>query len=270
MGRKIVFGLDDDVWNWPEWRKDSCPTENRATAEILIEVADHIIASTPTLAQVMGRPEKTTVAPNLVEVDAYRLPQPPQDTDRIRILWSGAASHRADLDLIDGACCRIKEKYGEAVEFVCVGAGPDNLLRRHWNRGAKLIPWQDLSFYWDTLNHFKPHISLAPLVDCEFNRSKSNIRVIEAWAMNSAVIASPVGEYRVVESGVDGLYADSEDEWFGQLCRLIEDHSLRNRLATEGHRRCVQDWNWSSATAREKWADSIAAIEKLVGDGSGG
>lgn len=265
QGKKLVFGLDDLIWQFPEWRRDRIPDECRTMVEVLCEVADHLVASTPELVGPMGHPEKTTVAPNLLEVDSYNLPTPPTDDGRIRILWSGAESHKGDLDLIDGPCHRVLQKYGNRVEFIFLGAGPDRTLRDWWGRGAKLVRWQDLSFYWDTVRHFKPHICLAPLVDCPFNRAKSSIRPLEAHSINAALVYSPVAEYAAVNrDGVTGLSAHTEDEWFDRICRLVDDRELRESLAAAAYTQCRSEWDWASEGGRRKWKPTVEAVERLL------
>ena len=265
-GKKFVFGLDDLIWQFPEWRTDSCPDECVAMVDALCEISDVLVASTPALVDPMRFPEKTVVARNLLEIDAYGLPTPPADDERLRILWSGAISHKGDLQIIDPVCHEILTQYKGKVEFVFFGAGPDKTLRDWWGKGAKLIAWQPLEMYWRTLNYFKPHIVLAPLVDCPFNAAKSSIRCIEAHAMNAALVYSPVSEYALAnEAGTTGLPATSTEEWVDCVKRLIDDRELREYVAVSGHRKAKVEYDWNSEQARKThWHPTVKAIETLV------
>lgn len=263
-GVKIVYCLDDTYWSWPQWRHDVPSKEAVGMVDLLCELADHIVASTPALAEAINKPHKTTVGPNLLECDLYRCPTHPEDDGRIRIMWSGAAAHKGDLQLVDRACSRIIERYGSRVGFQFVGAGPDDTLRDHWNGGScNLTDWFPLNQYWSVIRQVNPHIVLAPLVNCPFNVAKSNIRILESWAINAAVVASGVGEYRAVESEVDGLYAEDEDEWFDAMSQLIDDRQLRERLATTGYQRVKADFDWQNPNSRLKWKPTVEAIERL-------
>lgn len=261
-GVKLVYGLDDTFWTWPAWRHDPPTKEVVGTVNLMVELADLIVASTPALATEIGKPTKTVVAPNLLEVGRYKLPTPAEEDGPLRIMWSGAASHKGDLDLIDEACCRVKQEWGERVHFYCIGAGPDRLLRDWWGDGVFLVDWFPLSEYWFRLHQVRPHITLAPLVDCPFNRCKSSIRLLEAGAMNSAVVASPVGEYRLTD-GVDGYYATTTDEWVDRINRLLSDRLLREQTATAAYTRVVAEWNWTNPNSRLKWRPVVDALEKL-------
>ncbi len=263
-GVKIVYTIDDSFWSWAPWRHDVPTKESRGMVELLCELADHIVVSTPFLAEEIGRPHKTTVAPNLMDVKSYGCPTPPDD-DRIRIMWSGAAAHKGDLELIDGACCRVLEKYGpEKLEFQFVGAGPDRCLRDWWGIGANLTDWFPLNHYAGVIRQVRPTIALAPLADCGFNRAKSGIRCLEAHCVNAALVYTPLAEYAAVnEAGVTGLPASTEDEWFAAICRLVEDKPLREKLATEAYSRVKAEWDWNSVEARQKWAGVASAIDEL-------
>lgn len=261
-GVKIIWTNDDSYHDWPTWRHDKPSAEVVGCVDLAAEIADLIVSSTPALAEEVGKPEKTVVCPNLLDVPAYRLSTPPADDGPIRILWSGSATHKHDLDLIDSACCRIKEKWKDRVEFYLFGAGPDRLLRDWWGKGVTLTEWIPLRDYWWHLHQARPHLTLCPLTDCHFNRAKSNIRVLEAWAMNSACVASAVGEYKVVRHGEDGLVAETEQCWFSSMDALISDRSLRESLAKTGYRRVTEEWNWSSKQARQKWQPLLTRLDE--------
>lgn len=263
-GVRIVYGLDDSFWSWPAWRHDLPAKDTVGMVNLMCELADLIVASTPALAMEIGKPAKTVTCPNLLEVSRYRLSTPPADDDVIRICWSGSQTHKWDLDIVDDALCRIKEKWGDKVEFHFFGACPDRLLRDHWGDSLNLTEWSPFAEYWYRLHCARPHITVAPLHDCQFNVCKSGIRVQEAWAMNSAVVASPVGEYALVEDGVDGLVATDRDAWFSQIDRLIQSRQLRESLASAGWERVNRDWNWAAESARSKWAPVVEAIDTLV------
>jgi glycosyltransferase involved in cell wall biosynthesis len=267
-GMKLVWVVDDTLWNHPEWRHDQPSREHLASVNLACDVADLIVASTPALAEDVDRPHKTLVAPNLLEVGRYKRPSPPTDDDRIRILWSGSMTHKADLDVIDNALCRIMEKWQGKIEFHLLGAGPDKLLRDWWGgvgSGIEYTEWTHLSEYWYRIHQTQAHIELAPLHPCRFNQCKSAIRVQEAWAINAAVVASPVGEYRTVRDGVDGLVCGTEGEWFRAIDRLIADRTLREKLAQAGYQRVSEEWNWASKSSRAKWQPVVEKLDEWAG-----
>ena len=54
-------------------------------------------------------------------------------------------------------------------------------------------------------------------------------------SMAIPVIASPVGMNRdVIVHGLNGFFAETEDDWIKYLSRLINDKDLRNKIGTSG------------------------------------
>jgi glycosyltransferase involved in cell wall biosynthesis len=262
QGVRFVYTHDDSIWHHPEWRTDQPEPWHVSSVNLACELADLIVASTTKLAEVIGKPDKTVTCPNLMEVAGYQTPTPPQDDDRIRICWAGGGGHWADLQLVDEACCRIKEKWGQKVEFHFLGYGPDKLLRDHLGDGVHLTDWYPLIEHRYRLHTIRPHIVLAPLVPCTFNEVKSNIRVLEGWSLNAAVIASPVGEYeKVIRHCENALYAYDENDWFQKMDYLISTRRDREALALNGWSRVNEEWNWGNPTCRKKWSPVIEWLD---------
>ena len=80
--------------------------------------------------------------------------------------------------------------------------------------------------------------------------------------MNSALIASPVGEYQVVTDHKDGLLVSSEDEWFHAIDRLISDRKCRKSLTAEGWNKVNAEWNWKNPEARAKWKPVVDVLDR--------
>ena len=256
-----VWVLDDLHSDLPPWHERKTNEEELGLWAAHRELADLIVVSTPALAEGVGWPEKTLVAPYLIEPSAYRIEGPAPESGKLRVLWCGSDSHLGDLRLIDGAVDRLVKEFGDRVEFLFIGAGPERSLRDHWNRGVRLLEWVPLDQYWNLLSAVKPHLTLAPLVDHPFNRCRSNLRVIEAWAMHSPVVASPVGEYRFLREGVDGLFAETEDQWVDRVSWLLREPELRHSLARAGRERVEREWSWNNPHCRSPWRSVVEEIE---------
>ena len=76
-------------------------------------------------------------------------------------------------------------------------------------------------------------INIASLeVGNPFCEAKSELKFFEAALAGVPTVASPTGPFRrAIAHGANGLLADSQDEWFAALVRLIENPAERARLA---------------------------------------
>lgn len=253
----VVVDTDDDVRavrpfnpGYASYRPDS---DNVAYNVKLMSIADAITTSTEHLKERHLQYEKPTyVFPNSIDIKT-RTFKPKKRSDKIRIGWLGSSCHWENLQIIQQAVKDIVAKYPQ-VEFIYT-----NLYGDIWGDVPKelrkqVIPacreikcggyhkvctksYVDFDKYAKVLNSLKIDIGLAPLQDNLFNRSKSNLRILEYFADKVAVIASPVRPYsETIKDGENGLLAKEKSDWFNAMERLILDEKLRNKLKENGWR----------------------------------
>lgn len=185
---------------------------------------------------------------------------------KVRIFWAGSTTHSKDVEIVDDALCQILDKHGpEKVEVHFLGAPPPpKLLNKRLHLGVWQHEGVHMSAYWKTLAEFSPHIVLAPMVDCPFNRSKSAIRVLDGMAINALVIASPVGEYQHLHDEYGGLSVVKDEDWFQRLDFFVEEHQKREAVANSGRDVLEQFWSWNRADHenRREWR---SVMSKIIG-----
>ena len=80
-------------------------------------------------------------------------------------------------------------------------------------------------------------VGVYPLTDDEWSKGKCGFKAIEFMACGVPVVAAAVGVNReIIDDGVNGLLASTEDEWVEKIGRLLSDRELRRRLAAAGRR----------------------------------
>lgn len=78
-------------------------------------------------------------------------------------------------------------------------------------------------------------IGIMPLKDTDFERGKCGLKLIQYFGCRLPVVASPVGvNSSIVEEGVNGFLAESDEDWKIHLTSLITDPELRDRLGNSG------------------------------------
>lgn len=171
----------------------------------------------------------------------------------VRIGWIGGRAHFEDLMMVAPALREILEKNPEvtlclvnsAIKQSCAALG-----KRYPFEGLKNVHYADRSVpinrYAAFAASFGFDIGIAPLVDCNFNRSKSNLRWLEYSALNIPTVASDIGHYSAtVNDGMDGLLVKDNDLnlWATALGTLIECESARKQLGRNAGKRVRQDFN---------------------------
>lgn len=260
----VVVDTDDDVQSVrpfnPGYGSYNPNSDHLAWNVKLMSIADAITVSTPQLKEAhekYGHP--VHVVPNVLDLDTRSFP-PKKRSKKIRIGWLGSACHWENLQIIQQAVKDIIANYPQ-VEFVYT-----NLYGDIWNRvpdqfRERVIPacreiackdqWHTscnkayVTFdkYAKYINKTHLDIGLAPLYDNLFNRSKSNLRILEYWSDSVAVIASPVRPYKeTITDGVDGLFALEQRDWYDAIERLVLDADLREKLKKNG-RKSLEKWS---------------------------
>ncbi len=80
-------------------------------------------------------------------------------------------------------------------------------------------------------------IGIYPLADDEWSRGKCGFKAIEFMACGVPVVAAALGVNReIIEDGVNGFLASTEDEWVDKLGRLLASPALRRRFGEAGRR----------------------------------
>jgi glycosyltransferase involved in cell wall biosynthesis len=112
----------------------------------------------------------------------------------------------------------------------------------------ELRPWREEREAADVADF---DVGIMPLDDTEWERGKCGYKLIQYMAAARPVVASPVGvNPEIVEHGVIGFLASSEDEWRTALRRLRDDPALRARMGEAGRRKVETHYSLSAAAPR--------------------
>lgn len=178
----------------------------------------------------------------------------------IRIGWIGGRSHFNDLMMVAPALKDLLCQYPD-VTLVLVNSALkpscEALGIKYPFEGLANVHYADRSV---PINRFAPFmasfgmdIGIAPLVDCSFNRSKSNLRWLEYAALKIPCVATDISHYsQTVRNGKDGLLIKNNDlqEWKNALELLIKDASMREELGRQAYRRVKKDFNIKTNAAK--------------------
>ncbi|MGD9945886.1 MAG: glycosyltransferase, partial [Burkholderiaceae bacterium] len=127
---------------------------------------------------------------------------------------------------------RIQTEYGGRVQIEVIGAfqrqEPLFGVRVPLPRSSdypNFVRWLHQRVHWD--------IGIIPLLDDEFNRSKSSLKFLEYAALEMAIVCSDVPAYAgVARHEVNALVvSNTREAWYEAVRELIEDEGKRRRLA---------------------------------------
>ncbi|MCX2743395.1 glycosyltransferase [Mangrovivirga sp. M17] len=230
---KLIFDFDDAIWKHQAGDIKSANKmfyflKNPNKTKDIIKAADLVIAGNNYLANYARQfNSKVKIIPTTIDTQEYQRIMK-KETGKVCIGWSGSFSTIIHFETIIPALVRIKEKYGDKVEFKVIGDPTFSNERL----GVKGEPWvketevEELS---------KIDIGIMPLPDDEWTKGKCALKGLQYMALGIPTIMSPVGvNADIIEDGVNGFLAGDEDEWVEKISKLIEDGFLRTEVGENG------------------------------------
>lgn len=189
---------------------------------------------------------KIEIVPTVVDTDAYRMQRAERQDGQLRIGWIGTpetwqnfardfAPIFAEVAAQEGALCRL------------IGAEPVPRLEMPF----EYLPWSEETEI-AAINGMD--VGLMPLPDTPWTRGKCGYKLIQYMACGLPVVASPVGvNAELVEHGVNGFLAETEEEWRNSIAILLSDRELREHMGAAGRRRVGADFSlqaWAPRVTR--------------------
>lgn len=178
--------------------------------------------------------------------------------EEIRIGWLGSASHWENLHHIEKPIIDILKKYPN-VHFYYTALFGDLFLDAEVQDQIHKAKWSDLKHWAETIVEHNFDIALAPLMDNDFNRAKSNLRVLEYASAHYPVICSPVEPYKVF-TDKEVRFAMEKDEWFDAMEDLILKPRVRRELAENLYKRAKRDYDVHKNY--KLWVKALKEIKK--------
>lgn len=265
------FGLEWKPWG-PQEHK---PEDDKPFLEIA-KLLDKIIVTNEFMARELNKITKTdnyVVIPNCVPRSLFSAPMRKRDKDIEHpiIVGTGCPLHSlaphknekgedvpgnagdwASAEWVEWLVRNIKDR---KIDYIQMGG--DNWLLDQQVRGQyRVLPWVPPMRYPSLISRLNADFVLAPLVECEFNKFKSDLRLIESQVCSSVLLGSvfPDSPYNNAheKSKVPlGMTADQLD------IRLSE---LRNKDLYNS----IVDFGWQQLLDNGRLMESDMAIDRYV------
>ncbi|MEN6541944.1 glycosyltransferase family 4 protein [Parvibaculum sp.] len=192
----------------------------------------HVSAESDAAAmQAKFDPQRVRVTPNRISGPPCPLPDRPANGTP-SILFVGTLGYLPNRDAVEWLMKSIQPRLARVLPGLAVTIAGDAPERTAARLIASDLDWRgyvaDLRDLYEEAT-----IAIAPLR----GGSGTKIKVLEAWRYRRAVVAtSHAVRGLCVVPGRHVLVADTTGEMVDACRRLIEDHSLRERIAAEGHK----------------------------------
>lgn len=233
-GATIIYETDDNLFqldpSHPGFKEVSKLKKDLKKA---VKICDKVTVSTEPLREVYSKIHNNVIVlPNQI-LRTYANFYVPNKTDTIRIGWAGTNTHIHDFGGALEALIEVAKR-NEKVKLVFFGYMPPEINNLPSNR-YEFHPFVDTSIYHATLGKLRLDFGVAPLKDNAFNKSKSNIKVLEYGVLGLPTVASPVYPYeKTINSEKDGIVVKKNrfKEWVKSLEYLVNNKEERIKMGT--------------------------------------
>ena len=265
------FGLDWKPWGPQEHKAD----DDKPFLEIA-KLLDNIIVTNEFMARELNKITKTdnyVVIPNCVPRSLFSAPKRIRDKDVTRpvIVGTGCPLHSlaphknekgedipgnpgdwASAQWVEWLVKNIKDK---KIDYVQMG-GNNWLLDQQVPGQYRALPWVPPMRYPSLISRLNADIVVAPLVECEFNKFKSDLRLIESQVCSSVLMGSvfedsPYNNAHELSRIPLGFTQEQLDERLKQIC----DRDTFNSIVESG---------WKSLVDNGRIMESDMAIDRYV------
>lgn len=250
-GCEIVADIDDNVFELdranPVYEAYHPGSEKLHILACILEHVKHLTVSTQILQRKIVQMTKrsfdsTKVIPNFIDLEQYDyLKKVPKKSKKITILHAGSSTHFKDL-MEKGFVTGLKRVLEENknVEFITIGNWVPQLQTMF---GPQYRQIQGKPDVYEWISDLYPRvigmtdIVVVPLRYDEHTKCKSAIKFLEFSAGKVPGVYQKIRQYEEHIRFTDrGLLAESGNDWYTQITKLIKDKELRRSMGESAYK----------------------------------
>lgn len=231
--KNIIYDIDDLVYLGHSSKANRFfkIIKGQKKMPYLMAKAKHVIVCTPML-EAYARKFNSLVSDisSTINTDIYVPVNTYTQSNPIVLGWSGSHSTAPYLKLLAPVLLRL----AKVRNFKLIVMGDAN-FNIDGLQQIQALDWSE-EIELKTLQSFD--IGLYPLPDEPWVHGKSGLKALQYMALGIPAIATAIGaNYRIIEHGISGILVHNEDEWFYQLCKLIDNAAYRKQIGLAGRAR---------------------------------
>ena len=235
--KRLVYDFDDAVmFRDPNKKKQTSYIREKSFMRT-VRNADAVIAGNNYLKSLaMKGNTETFVIPTSVDMERYTQRSTEKSSDTVILGWIGSSSTLIYLENIKNILDNVFEQFPN-VSMKIVGdkffdCSKMPVIKKTWNCEDEI---HDLHTF---------DIGLMPLTDDPWSKGKCGFKLLQYMAVGIPAVCSPVGVNReIVTDGVNGFWADKENEWIEKLSILISDSKLRSEMGTSARKTVIKNYS---------------------------
>lgn len=246
---KLVIDVDDNLFELdrtnPVYEAYHAGTEKMHIVASILEHVPKITTTTQILQRKLNRMTKRDfndikVLPNYIDINRYNKVKSFKPKNKITLLHAGSSTHYKDLMEGNFSEALVKVlKENPDVEFVTIGNWIPQLQSRlgfqYRQIAGKPDVYEWIDEMWEKVVEMTD-IVLVPLKNDEHTKCKSEIKFLEFSSAKVVGVYQKMDQYeRFIKYTENGFLAETKEEWYKAITKLIKDAKLREMMGNEAY-----------------------------------
>ncbi len=236
LGVKYIVDYDDAIFhNYDLNTNKGIRFLLKHKIDKVMKSSDCVIAGNSYLAQraITAGAKKVEIIPTVIDTTRYNFKDQFVSNDFI-IGWIGSPSTFKYVKDLKSVFERLSEKYSYKIHIV--GANENmNIMNMEY------FPWAENK---EVTMISKFNVGIMPLQNTPWELGKCSYKLIQYMGCGLPVVASPVGmNNEVVIENINGFLANTPNEWYLALEKLIQNRELQNEMGKNGKRLVEKQYN---------------------------
>jgi len=231
IGAQVVYDYDDAMFlpqRQGRWLLGKLEDTN--SVREVMALSNLVVAGNDFLAAYARRyNQNVTILPTAVDTERFRLRDSSRQVGHCTIGWIGSHTTIKYLYSLRSIFERLAKSH--SFELKVVGASFSlsfnglQVRQQEWSLEREVKDFQSCD------------IGVYPLWNDDWSKGKCGFKAIQFMSVGVPVIASKVGVNRnIIQDGVNGFLAASEQEWCDKLALLLKNPDLRREMGLAGRK----------------------------------
>lgn len=239
--KKIIYDFDDAIWipSVSEQNSLAGNFKNAKKVKDICKWAYRISGGNEYLCNYAKQFNNNVVYnPTCVDTENRYNVLANHDVEKITIAWTGSFSTLKYLAIVEKALKRLQGKYDFNIKIICNQKPSLDL------KNIQYVEWSEAN---EVSELASCQIGVMPLTHDEWSEGKCGFKLIQYLSLGIPSVSSSVGvNKKIIQEGVNGYFADSDQEWYNSIEKLILDANLRKRMGLAGRQKMIAQYSLQS------------------------
>ena len=239
--KKLIYDFDDAIWlpSVSQQNRMAAHFKNAQKVSAICKMAYKVSAGNEYLCNYARQYNRNVLYnPTCVDTSNRYNVLANHDVEKITISWTGSFSTLKYLTIVENALKRLQDKYDFNVKIICNQQPSLNL------KNVEYVEWSEDN---EVSELASCQIGLMPLTADEWSEGKCGFKLIQYLSLGIPSVSSSVGvNKKIIEEGVNGYFADSDQEWYNSIEKLLLDTTLRKKMGAAGRQKMIAQYSLQS------------------------